>query len=166
MPVEIERVLVDGDIECVAALATEIWTQHFTQIIGEGQVEYMLEKFQSSVAIKSQITSGAQYYLANIENESVGYVGLVPDCENNKIMLSKIYVKKLTRGKGVGKAILDFVEGRCVANGISTVWLTVNRLNDGPVAWYKRHGFLVIDEVKNDIGGGFFMDDYIMEKRT
>ena len=29
---------------------------------------------------------------------------------------------------------------------------------------YERRGFNTIDEVKKDIGGGFYMDDYIMEK--
>ena len=29
---------------------------------------------------------------------------------------------------------------------------------------YKHRGFIIVDKVKKDIGGGFFMDDYLMEK--
>lgn len=32
-------------IAAVAALAREIWTQHYTPIIGAAQVAYMLERF-------------------------------------------------------------------------------------------------------------------------
>ena len=165
MSVEIETVSTDQDIECVAALARDIWMHHYVPIIGEEQVEYMLLNVQSSAAIKSQIADGAEYYLAKIENEPVGYVGLSTDENRDKILLSKLYVRDITRGKGAGKAILNFVEDKCVAENISFVWLTVNKMNNGPIAWYKHHGFVVTEEVKSDIGGGFFMDDYIMEKR-
>jgi GNAT superfamily N-acetyltransferase len=79
-------------------------------------------------------------------------------------MLSKLYVRKSVRGKGVGKLILDFVERKCSSEGLDTLWLTVNRYNHGPISWYQQCGFVTVDEVKKDIGGGYFMDDYIMEK--
>jgi len=164
LSVEITIVSTNDCIDCVATLAKEIWTQHFTPIIGQPQVKYMLMKFQSADVIRSQIAGGAEYYLANFENELVGYICLIPNLENNKMILSKIYTKSSVRGKGVGKLLLDYAEDKCISEYFSSLWLTVNKFNEGPICWYKRHGFLVIDEVKKDIGGGFFMDDYIMEK--
>ena len=124
----------------------------------------MLMKFQSADAIKSQITGGSEYYLAKIENEWAGYICLIPDLDNNKMILSKIYTKRSKRGKGLGKSMLDYAESKCVSEKFPSILLTVNKFNDGPISWYKRHGFFVVDEVIKDIGGGFFMDDYIMEK--
>ena len=164
MPVELIQVSNPGDIAVVERLAHEIWSQHFTPIIGASQVEYMLGKFQSVEAILSQINSGWEYYLTMVDNEAVGYAGLVPDISNKRLMLSKIYVRKSARGKGVGKSILDYVERKCGLEGIDTLWLTVNRFNNGPISWYERFGFVIVDEVKKDIGSGYFMDDYIMEK--
>ena len=34
----------DEDLKRIAGLAEEIWHQHFTPIIGEDQVNYMVEK--------------------------------------------------------------------------------------------------------------------------
>ena len=164
MSVEIVNVSTNDCIDCVVTLAREIWTQHFTPIIGESQVKYMLMKFQSADAIKSQISGGSKYYLAKVENEWVGYICLIPDLDNHKMILSKIYVKKSMRGKGLGKSMLDHAEKICASEKFSSLLLTVNKFNDAPISWYKRHGFLLIDEVKKDIGSGFFMDDYIMEK--
>ena len=42
-------------VDVVVEIAAEIWTEHFTPIIGSEQVEYMLNKFQSSQAITRQI---------------------------------------------------------------------------------------------------------------
>lgn len=165
MSVELIHVSTPDDIAVVARLAQEIWSQHFTPIIGASQVEYMLGKFQSAEAILSQIDSGWEYYLAMVDNEAVGYAGLVPDISNKRLMLSKLYVRKSARGKGVGKSILGFVERKCSLEGLDTLWLTVNRFNDDPISWYQKCGFVTVDEVKKDIGGGYFMDDYIMEKK-
>ena len=47
----------------VTAVADEIWHEHFVPIIGEEQVDYMLEKFLSPEDLVEQINSGYQYYL-------------------------------------------------------------------------------------------------------
>ncbi|MGY6274044.1 GNAT family N-acetyltransferase [Methylomonas sp. MgM2] len=152
------------EINVVAALAREIWTQHFTPIIGAAQVDYMLRNFQSAGAIQSQISGGGEYYLASIEHLSVGYMSLIPDSEKNEMMISKIYLKRSARGVGIGKSLLDFAEQKCVKDKIGRLWLTVNRFNAGSISWYQYRGFDIVDEVKKDIGDGFFMDDFIMEK--
>ena len=53
----------DSEIQNIATLAEEIWNQHFVPIIGKAQVDYMVEKFQSYPALKSQIENdGYEYY--------------------------------------------------------------------------------------------------------
>ena len=163
MNMTIEPVANSHGVAAVAALAKEIWNQHFTSIIGRQQVDYMLEKFQSVEAIQSQLASGYEYYVAVIDHEPVGYIGLIPDESAGKMMLSKIYVKVSFRGTGLGSALLDFTRKRALYSSATSIWLTVNRDNLQTVEWYKRKGFAVIDEVKKDIGSGFYMDDYIME---
>jgi len=153
----------NSQVDAVAKLAREIWRQHFTPIIGEAQVEYMLNKFQSSKAIASQLDEGWEYYIATRENEYVGYTGLVPDVLNGKMLISKLYVKNRFRGSGIGNLLLDYIEESSRARDFNALRLTVNRFNDNTVKWYFRHGFVTVDEIKKDIGGGFFMDDFIME---
>ncbi len=165
MGVNITQVETNDDINAVATLARAIWTQHFTPIIGASQVDHMLSKFQSAEAIEGQIADGWEYYLIGSGDTWYGYTGLVPDTENSRMLLSKLYLLSNARGKGLGKALLGFIENISVTKGCQTIWLTVNRFNDTTIAWYKRRGFVIVDEVKKDIGDGFFMDDFIMEKQ-
>ena len=44
------------------------------------------------------------------------------------------------------------------------MYLTVNKHNELGVRAYNGTGFEVIDAVETDIGEGFIMDDYIMER--
>ena len=164
MSIKIVPVSTDDNIDSVTVLAKEIWTHHYVPIIGEEQVEYMLSNFQSFAAIKSQISDGTEYFLVKIDNVQVGYIGLIVSENKDKILISKIYVNNAARGKGAGHAMLSFVEDKCIAEKIPLLWLTVNKMNCGAINWYKNREFVVTDNVKTDIGGGFFMDDYIMEK--
>jgi len=164
MPADIYPVTTIDDINTVSRLAREIWTEHFTPIIGEQQVAYMLEKFQSSEPIKNQISEGCEYYLAKNANEYVGYTALISDLTNRKMMISKLYTLGKIRGTGVGTALLNHIENTCSYRNISRLWLTVNKYNEDAISWYKHRGFVVTDAVKTDIGSGFYMDDYIMEK--
>ncbi|QBG49173.1 GNAT family N-acetyltransferase [Verrucomicrobia bacterium S94] len=159
----IDPVTDRSSIAETAALAKEIWNEYFVPLIGQAQVDYMLGKFQSIETISAQIAAGTEYYLARTDDEPCGYLALIPNKPEGKLMLSKIYVKNATRGTGLGTALLEQTQKRASETGAQAVWLTVNRGNSESIAWYRRKGFIATDEVKKDIGSGFYMDDYIME---
>ena len=158
----LERVENVEQIAAVAALAREIWTEHYVPIIGAAQVEYMLGRFQSEAAIARQIAAeGYEYHLA----PEAGYLALVPDLARKSVLLSKIYVQAGVRGTGLGRGLMAFAEARCAELGCTELWLTVNRNNAGSIAFYERMGFRKTQELVTDIGGGFAMDDWRMAKR-
>lgn len=163
MKITIEPVTNRQQVACLAALAKDIWNQHFPGIIGQEQVDYMLGKFQSIEALQSQMASGYEYHMALSGDEPVGYLGLIPNHPEGKLMISKIYVKDSSRGSGLGRTLLAFSKERALESDSNSIWLTVNRDNTQAIEWYKRRGFVVMDEVKKDIGSGFLMDDFIME---
>lgn len=146
----------------IASLAEEIWSEHYASILEEAQIRYMLDNFQSPGAIAAQIAEkGYRYYLLTQAGVPAGYVGMQP--EEGKLFLSKLYLRREARGQGLSRRITAFLEGFAAAGGLSAVWLTVNRQNPS-VEIYKKLGFAVIQEQVADIGGGYVMDDYIMEK--
>ena len=158
---DLERVKTPAQIAAAAALAKEIWTQHYVPLIGLAQVEYMLAKFQSAAAIARQIAAeGYEYYLA----PGAGYLALVPAQEKKSALLSKICVKAELRGTGLGRALVEFAQKRCAELGCGELWLTVNRNNAGSIAFYERMGFRKTRAVVTGIGGGFVMDDWRMTK--
>ena len=160
---KLARVATREQIAAVAALAREIWTQHYAPIIGMAQVEYMLDKFQSTEVIARQIAAERyEYYLA----PDAGYLALVPDLAKKSLMLSKIYVKAALRGTGWGRTMAEFAEKRCSELGCGELWLTVNRNNAGSIAFYERRGFRKAQALVTDIGGGFVMDDWRMVKNV
>lgn len=159
MEITTRRAAGEADVKILAALADEIWRQHFTPIIGEGQVAYMLDKFQDAEAMAAQMADGYIYIILYVDGVASGYCACRR--EEERLFLSKLYVRQSCRGKGLGRRLFD--EACACGGGLRAVYLTVNKHNDHTIAAYKKMGFVVVDSVVNDIGNGYVMDDYIME---
>lgn len=148
------------EIEELSKLATGIVREHFDPIIGKAQNDYMIEKFQSAEAIREQIKHGYLYYMVKHEGRNVGFLAVCS--RTDSLYLSKFYLLKEERGKGYARDMLSFVVSLAGRMGFTAITLNVNRNNDAIYA-YEKMGFVKIREEKNDIGQGFFMDDYVYE---
>ncbi|MBR2284260.1 MAG: GNAT family N-acetyltransferase [Ruminococcus sp.] len=165
MAPEITKVKYMPELRSIAQLADSIWHECFVGIISEGQIDYMVDKFQSLEAMTEQIENQGYYYLAVRDGgELCGYIALKPE-KDNRLFLSKLYLRSDKRGLGIGRAMLGRVFEEAAALGKDTVYLTVNKHNDHAVNVYKAAGFYEADTAVTDIGGGYVMDDYIMEYR-
>ena len=161
----IQLIPVDGagQIAAVARLAHEVWNEHYVPIIGQAQVDYMVEKFQSVAAMESQIDAGIEYFQIRQSGRNVGYAAIRHDPDAARVFVSKLYVLASHRRSGVGRRCLELIERSARERGATHLWLTVNKGNPS-VRAYERLGFAIVDAMVVDIGGGYVMDDYKMEK--
>ncbi len=158
----IRKVRDEQDLRQVEQLAEVIWKEHYTPIIGKKQVDYMLENFQSVVAMEKQMREGMEYFLVESHGEPVGYLAFKQQGE--ELFLSKIYLLDSHRGKGLGRAGMGFVESSARERGLGFVTLTVNKNNSDSIKAYESMGFVNEGPLETDIGGGFVMDDFLMRK--
>jgi GNAT superfamily N-acetyltransferase len=155
----------DADILPVCALAREIWLQHYPGIITVRQIEYMLAQRYSPDAIRAQVQAGEAWWdKLEVRGELCGFASYERGAQALTVKLDKLYVHQMIRGKGYGASLIGHVARAASRQGMDTLTLQVNRYNHGSVAAYLRAGFAVARTVKVDIGNGFVMDDYVMEK--
>jgi ribosomal protein S18 acetylase RimI-like enzyme len=106
---------------------------------------------------------GAQFLVVYDDKEPVGfasYQSLTPEIYK----LHKIYILQSQQGKGTGRFVIDYILDDIKNKGASALHLQVNK-NNKAKQFYERLGFQAIETIKLDIGKGYFMDDYIMEKK-
>lgn len=166
MSLQIKKAETEKDIEQIATAAAEIWEEHYITIISREQIDYMVERFQSKEAITDQIEKeGYGYYLLLDQGVIAGFISIkIEEKEIPSLFLSKFYIRKECRGKGFGKAAMGFLEAVCKENKLKKIWLTVNRNNSNSINIYEKFGFKKIRTQVNDIGNGFVMDDFVMER--
>ena len=180
MSVAFRQVERDEEVEALAHMAYHIWNEYWPAIIGQAQTDYMVEKFQSlnafrtDIADNDDIESNRDGELAHDTEDFartaavpriVGYTGGHVETDTNRFFISKIYLLKEHRGEGLCSATIRFYERLARERGLDALYLTVNKRNEMAIRAYKAKGFEVIDAAETDIGDGYIMDDYIMEKK-
>ncbi|WP_445731677.1 GNAT family N-acetyltransferase [Mariniflexile sp.] len=151
------------DFECIAQLADIIWREHYIPIVGKPQIDYMLDKFQSAKAIAQQVDAGFEYFLISFDETSVSYISIKK--EESALFLSKIYVLSSYRGHKIAKTAMAFIEEKAKAYHLKAIRLTVNIHNTIAIKAYEALGFKNKGPLVTDIGNGYIMDDYQMEKK-
>ena len=76
--------------------------------------------------------------------------------------LEKLYLAFSRHGRSIGNMALRHVIGEAERAGASYITLNVNKGNLRAQKAYLRAGFYRWRSEKEDVGGGFFKDDYVM----
>lgn len=153
------RPAVDSDIPAIAQLADRIWKIHYTPIIGEKQVAYMLDKMYSAKSLHEQMQKGDLFFLATMNDVPFGYISLSKK-EKGDYFLNKFYIEVNEQGKGYGKQIFADILERFP--DLEQLRLQVNRMNYKTINFYFGLGFTIEYAKDFDIGDGYRMDDYVM----
>lgn len=152
------------DIPVIKKLAYDIWPGTFAKILSEEQISYMLELMYSLDSLEDQFQKGHRFILVSDNNTQVGFAGYEMNYKNlPKTKIHKIYVTHNTQGKGVGRKIIEHFSHIASKHQNHTLVLNVNRFNPA-VKFYKKIGFTIINTEDINIGNGFLMEDFVMEK--
>jgi diamine N-acetyltransferase len=153
-----------NDANAIAALANEIWYEHYPSIITNEQIAYMLDLMYAPNKLIEQMNSGCVFTLAYANNELVGYVSAQLQ-NNTQLFIHKFYVHAKVRGLKIGENLLKNLQTQYYSH-IHNINLVVNRKNYKAINFYFKQGFKIINAFDNDIGGGFEMNDFEMQLNT
>ena len=152
-----------GDLETIHNLAHKIWPAAYLEILGQEQLDYMLEKTYSLDSLQNQFLVLKHHFIILTENKiPVGFASYSPHEEAAVYHLNKIYVLPGQQGKNLGKQMLTYIVSEIKKTDAASLHLNVNRYNKA-IHFYEKQGFKVIRKEDIDIGSGYFMNDYIME---
>lgn len=155
------------DISVIQEIAKSSWTTTYSTILSKEQISYMLDLMYCEKELKNHLEEqiNYHYYLLLDENKTIGFIGFEHNYELSTTKLHRIYLLKEASGKNFGKQALAFIEEQMKKVNNNRLILTVNKKNKA-FEFYKKVGFEVYDEAVFDIGNGYVMDDYLMEKKS
>lgn len=152
-----------ADIPLIREMAYTIWPVTYGNILSKDQLDYMLTLLYSETALLKQMLDGHQFILACDDEETVGFASS-SEIGPGIFKLHKIYVLPSQQGKGTGKFIIGYLAAHFKSQGGRILQLNVNRHNSAR-QFYEKLGFMRIREEDIDIGNGYFMNDFVMEKQ-
>jgi ribosomal protein S18 acetylase RimI-like enzyme len=152
-----------NDISLIRQLTFKVWPQTYASILSQQQIDYMLEMMYSESSLEKQMTDGSQFIFVYDDEEPVGFAAY-QEIKPNRWKLHKIYVLKTQQGKGTGKFMIDHIINEISRQQALSLELQVN-INNKAKSFYEKLGFSVRELINLDIGDGFFMNDYVMERK-
>ncbi|TAG21734.1 MAG: GNAT family N-acetyltransferase [Cytophagia bacterium] len=159
------RPATNAELRIVRQIAYATWPSTYGEILSMAQIEYMLELMYNLDTLQKQLEEKSQVFLlAFSSNEILGFASYelnYKDAASTKI--HKIYMLPQAQGKGIGKALIEAIETTARQNGNDALILNVNQFNKA-VSFYERIGFKKAGNEVIDIGNGYVMDDFIMQK--
>ena len=151
-----------NDIPFIQVIAYKTWPVAYGSILSAQQLDYMLDLIYSTASLTKQMQENQHFFLAVQNFLPVGFAAFSP-VDATTFKLQKLYVLPGIQKMGAGKKLLKTVITTAKSMGAVKLQLNVNRLNTA-LNFYTANGFKIIEEKDIDIGHGFYMNDYIMER--
>lgn len=154
------------DYNTVRKIAEQTWPKTYGHILSPEQIDYMFDMMYNINALKEQADSkGHHFILAEEDGIPLGFASYEFNYGGEpKTKIHKIYILPETQGKGIGKKQLDYIALQAIENQNTILSLNVNRYNTA-YEFYVKIGFEKKGEEDINIGNGYLMEDYIMEKQ-
>jgi len=146
-------------ISLIQQMARRIWDVHYTPIIGQTQVDYMLGRFYSTEHISQQLAEGQRFYFVMLNGIEVGYTA-ISEVSPGNYFIHKLYLEIDQQRMGKGSAVFEQLLG--LMGDLEAVRLQVNRQNLKAINFYFKMGFVIEQVADFDIGDGYFMNDFVM----
>jgi diamine N-acetyltransferase len=153
-------------VSLVRELTYKVWPQTYSTILSIEQIDYMMDMFYSTSALKKQMGKEKhQFIVAFEESTPLAFASYSPKTQDDHrtFRLHKIYILPSLQGRGLGKLLIDYIIGDILPKGAAILELNVNRYNPAK-KFYEKLGFAVSSEEDIDIGNGYYMNDYVMSK--
>lgn len=151
------------DYSTIESIARRTWPDTFGNILSPTQIDYMLNMMYREAAVVEQVAKGHVFNLLLEENSVVGYVSHQLDYLPETTKIHKIYLLPTTQGKGYGRMMIEHVEQIARSAEQTILRLDVNYENNA-IGFYEHLGFEKKERCNTDIGDGYLMEDWVMEK--
>jgi ribosomal protein S18 acetylase RimI-like enzyme len=169
--IKIRRAILE-DAETLAELSRETFWDAFHENpknAPEDMAAYMNSAFNVGQIRKELADEKAIFFVAEIENEAVGYAKLLIDnCEpeikaEKPVELARLYSKQKFLGKGVGAKLMKECFSFAEKSGCDVMWLGVWEFNPRAQAFYRKHGFYEVGKHIFQLGSDA-QTDVLMQK--
>lgn len=156
--------LEKNQLYIVRDLAHKIWPSTYSNIISQAQIDFMLNWMYSIETLEKSYDTNHTFFAVFDGDESLGFIDLeLNNPEQHWLKLQKIYVLPEKQKLGLGLALMDYTVLFAQEHGVKHITLQVNR-NNNAVSFYEKLGYYIADEQDFDIGNGYFMNDFVMQK--
>ncbi|MEM8524733.1 MAG: GNAT family N-acetyltransferase [Bacteroidota bacterium] len=152
------------DIPQLIQVSAQSYREHYTYLWEDKGENYIANNFNKNTFTKELLLPNSEFYLILWQSEAVGFFK-INDIEETYLELERIYLIAEAKGKGIGKAAVDFVENLAISTSKSIICLKAMQKGRAYL-FYEKCGFEIVDEyiLKEPFIKKEYNKMYVMEK--
>ena len=163
--IRIEDVRDPARLKVIEDLAWKIFPRTYEGLIPAAQIPYMMRLMYDDAVLRKEFAEGMNFAIILEGAAPIGYISwhLAADAGGSKFMrLEKLYLDFACHGRSIGYQGIRHVIEAAARAGAEYISLNVHKRNLRAQKAYCRAGFYRWRSEKEDVGNGFFKDDFIM----
>jgi GNAT superfamily N-acetyltransferase len=141
--------VTESNLDTYLTVGVRSYCQHYLHLWENNDPHPYISHGLTKEVVEPELKNpNALHYVVHWENNTVGILKLVQHCgidelsDRDTLKAEKIYLLKEYAGKGIGKAVLQFVEKKARELNKKTLWLDAMQKGN-PVHFYQRNGFTI-----------------------
>ncbi|WP_276166685.1 GNAT family N-acetyltransferase [Zobellia alginiliquefaciens] len=145
-----------GEYQQLYDLMCTIYPPAYSHLWPDKGASYINSLYAKENLEKELGQPNSEYFFITYKNEKAGILkvllneSLPPDHTVNGTKLQRIYLDQSLQGKGIGKALILWVEREYRTTEKSTLWLEVMDTQDQALRFYEKLGFKKVNSFSFD----------------
>ena len=169
MEIQVVEVSVK-DVKKLQVISCQTFIQTFASKNTAENVQFFLANNYANEKLSSELmNTESRFFFAKEGAETVGYLKLnsgkaqtvLPNSEGFEI--ERIYIDQDSKGKGIGKKLIDFSMREAIRSNARYIWLGVWENNLPAIRFYKKNGFIIFGTHGFQLGDDL-QTDFLMKK--
>ena len=147
------RPLEHKDIPQVQKTLLHTWIDSYSAFIPNKDIQWYLQNTYSESYFLALLGEKQTWsYIAEVQEHIVGYARAHINDDEQRLYMSSLYVLPEFQGQGIGTSLLTIIENEALQQSYTTIWLGVMTQNVPSLTWYKKLGFLFVEEAPFRMG--------------
>ncbi len=147
------------NIHEIPKLASIILPETYESIMSLNQINYILKLYYQEEAIINQIENNYNFEIIYENNYAIGFFSY--KIFNDFLQLDSIYILNKYQNKGILKKVIKYLEEKFNKPYIE---IKISKYNIS-LEYFKKINFIITNDKTTNIGQGYYLSDYIMQKK-
>lgn len=138
------------EVERLAALGSNLFVDTFGHLYSPENLRSFLDRVHSPAGVLSDLQSGSVYWIAEVDNEWIGYCKFgsvhvpIEETREKGVELKQLYVTRPYHGKQVASHMMKLFNNWARQQQAEVAFISCWSENARALAFYRRYGFEVV----------------------
>ena len=135
------------DLESIRRITWQSWISAYASFIPESDLKAYFDIHYTEEGFLTIFNDSlAQGFVAQIDDEVVGYARLFFNRDENRLYVPSLYFLPDFQGQGMGRRLLEAAEEYAAEKGLDELWIGVMVKNRQALVFYRKVGFQFVRE--------------------